>query len=428
MGGESMALKSMIGWMKGERGNVALLFALMLPMVIGGAALGVETTYWYLTRLQMQSAADAAAYAGAMEKRAGGSISAVQTVSKKAALDNGYSDATGTIAINTPPTSGSGGNRSVEVIINAKAERFFTAFFTKTDVTVKARAVAKYTPAGNACVLALSYTASRAAEFGGNGTTTFTACSVMSNSTASDALYTGGSTILNTECLISVGGISTGGTVNKTCDESILEAPPVADPFANYVWPTNTGGTYSQAFNSPNGLVSLSPGRYTRSQGVDLKSDNVKLSPGNYFFDGDLTIGAGANVSCTCNYAAGEGVTIFLGPNSKLTINGTATVNLRAPAQPNNAQNQLVTGMLFVADPTNTQSHTINGTASSSLTGDIYFKKATVNVLGNFSGDGGCMHIVADQVKWSGSSTVSANCSGYGMIEIPGIYTVRLIE
>jgi Flp pilus assembly protein TadG len=424
MGDKTMALKSMIGWLKGDRGNVALLFALMLPMVIGGAALGVETTYWYLTRLQMQSAADAAAIAGAMEKRSGGTIAGTTVVAKKAATDNGYSDAMGTIVVNTPPTSGTAGTRAVEVIINAKSERFFTAYFTKTDVVVKARAVAKYTPAGNACVLALSYTASRAAEFSGNGTTTLTACSVMSNSTASNALYTGGSTILNTECLISVGGISNGGTVNKTCSENVTSAPPVADPFANYVWPTNTGGTFTGRYNSM-GAVPMSPGKYTNNQGVDLKG-TVTMQPGNYFFDGDFNVGANAVVSCACG--TGEGVTIFLGPNSKLSIAGTATVNLQAPSQPNNAQNQLVTGMLFVADPTNTQTHKINGTANSSLTGDIYFKKAAVQVLGDFSGAGGCMHVVADTVLWSGNSTVSANCTGYGMIEIPGVYTVRLVE
>jgi hypothetical protein len=48
--------------------------------------------------------------------------------------------------------------------------------------------------------------------------------------------------------------------------------------------------------------------------------------------------------------------------------------------------------------------------------------------LGNFSGQGGCMHVVANTVNWTGNSTVSANCTGYGMIEIPGIYTVKLSE
>ena len=54
------------GWLSSARGNVALMFALMLPLVIGGAAFGVETTIWYLARLKLQDQADAAAYAGVL--------------------------------------------------------------------------------------------------------------------------------------------------------------------------------------------------------------------------------------------------------------------------------------------------------------------------------------------------------------------------
>lgn len=40
----------MFGWVskfrKDEKGNVMLMFALGLPVVIGAAGFGVETTYW----------------------------------------------------------------------------------------------------------------------------------------------------------------------------------------------------------------------------------------------------------------------------------------------------------------------------------------------------------------------------------------------
>jgi hypothetical protein len=124
----------------------------------------------------------------------------------------------------------------------------------------------------------------------------------------------------------------------------------------------------------------------------------------------------------------GDGVTFYLSPGVNLNFNGTATLTLTAPSNPTSPTGLLQTGMLFVGDPTNTDKQIINGSSSSRLTGDIYFKKAEVNFLGNFSGLNGCMHIVADTVQWSGNSTVQANCSGYGMIEIPGIFTVRLVE
>ena len=53
------------------KGNVAMIFALALPLVVGGAGFGVETTYWYYRSVELQAAADAAAHAGAIERRAG---------------------------------------------------------------------------------------------------------------------------------------------------------------------------------------------------------------------------------------------------------------------------------------------------------------------------------------------------------------------
>ncbi|MER8409511.1 hypothetical protein NKH16_33570, partial [Mesorhizobium sp. M1307] len=35
----------------GESGNVATIFALSLPIVVGGAGLGIETSYWYYSSL-----------------------------------------------------------------------------------------------------------------------------------------------------------------------------------------------------------------------------------------------------------------------------------------------------------------------------------------------------------------------------------------
>ena len=50
-----------------QGGNVAVLFAVVLPMFVGGVGLGVETSYWRYMQLEVQGAADAAAYAAAVE-------------------------------------------------------------------------------------------------------------------------------------------------------------------------------------------------------------------------------------------------------------------------------------------------------------------------------------------------------------------------
>ncbi|TIV09024.1 MAG: hypothetical protein E5W02_22190, partial [Mesorhizobium sp.] len=53
------------------------MFAFTLPIVVGGAGLGVETSYWYYSSLKLQAIADAAAYAGALEKIQGSDTAAI---------------------------------------------------------------------------------------------------------------------------------------------------------------------------------------------------------------------------------------------------------------------------------------------------------------------------------------------------------------
>ncbi|HET9159303.1 MAG TPA: pilus assembly protein TadG-related protein, partial [Caulobacteraceae bacterium] len=225
-----MNRKAIFRWAKSERGNIAILFALMLPLVVGGAAFGVETTYWYLTRLQMQTAADAAAMAGAMDARSGFTTT-INTTATKAATDNGWSSTGGTITVNYPPTTGSSGPNAVEVILTGTAQRFFTSVFTTTPVSVRTRAVAKYTTAGSACVLALDPSAASAAQFWGSSHLTLTGCDVMSNSISSSAIAVGGSGYLQADCLFATGGVSVDSGAHVTCSQNVTGAAPVADPY-----------------------------------------------------------------------------------------------------------------------------------------------------------------------------------------------------
>ena len=50
---------------KDRRGAVAILFALSMPMLIGGLGLGFEVSNWYMKQRNMQNAADASVSAAA---------------------------------------------------------------------------------------------------------------------------------------------------------------------------------------------------------------------------------------------------------------------------------------------------------------------------------------------------------------------------
>jgi len=285
-------------WISDRRGNVAMLFALMLPVVVGGAAFGVETTYWYYKRLALQGAADAAAYSGAYERRSGANNAQVESVATLSAVENGFDAVHGSVQVSYQNPANGG---AVVVVLSETAERFFTAYFTQTPVALSARAVATYNTAATACLLALHPTQSKAADFSGSSDLKLTDCSVMSNSSATDAVNVQGSGKLRTDCVIAVGGVSaTSGLTMTDCAAAITNAPPVADPFKDVPAPTPSGPCKSVP--NGNGNYTLDPGHYC---GAVTFKNGITLNPGTYVIDGDVTVNANANVS-------GTGVTLYV--------------------------------------------------------------------------------------------------------------------
>ena len=395
----------------GVGGNVATIFALALPVVVGGAGLGVETSYWYYSSLKLQATADAAAYAGALEKITGSDTAAITAAATQSATDNGLGN--GTITVHTPPTSGPNtANKAVEVILNQNLDRVFTSIFSASKVPEQARAVALITDASKACVLALNSSASQSALFSGSTSVKLSGCSVMSNSSASDAIKVQGSASLQADCLITVGGVSLNNPVTTVCKSPITQALPASDPFASL--PAPAASNPCQNANKS----TLSPGTYC--SGLSL-SGNVALSTGTYVLQGSLKINAGAVITCAAPCT--NGVTIFMAGSSTVSINGNATVTLSAPTS------GTYSGVLFYGDRNGTSAKSnFNGTATSSLTGAIYFPRQEVDYLGNFSGKNGCTQVVADTIQWSGSSTINQNCSSLGMKDIPAAQSVAVVE
>ncbi|WP_181174582.1 MULTISPECIES: pilus assembly protein TadG-related protein [unclassified Mesorhizobium] len=387
--------------------NVATIFALTLPIVVGAAGFGVETSYWYYNSLRLQATADAAAYAGALEQISGSDTPTIVAAATQSAATNGLG--AGTIVVNTPPASGPNtAKKAVEVIVGQKLNRMFTSIFTQTQVPEQARAVALITNASKACMLALDPTASQAALFSGNTSVKVTGCSVMANSIASDAIKLQGSAGLQADCLITAGGVSLSNPVTTVCAAPITQALPAADPFAGL--PAPAASNPCQNANKS----ALGPGTYCN--GLSL-SGSVTLQPGVYVIQGgDFKVNANANV-------AGDGVLIYLAGGSRVSMNGNATVNLSA------ATSGTYSGVLMYGDRTAIGGQsTFNGTATSLLTGALYFPKQQVNYLGNFSGQNGCTQVVADMIQWSGNSTINQDCTSLGMRDIPATQSVALVE
>lgn len=400
----------MTGFWHNKKGNVAMIAALASPVILGGAAFGADSTYWYFRDLELQAAADAAAYAAAIEMRAGKDDGIVRAAALRESRSNGFDSAEGTITVNTPPTSGAHqGPKAVEVLLAERQVRFFSGLFNQTQVMARARSVAIYESSSRACVLALSPSAERAASVSGSASLTLRGCTLMSNSVAADAVYLGGSATLSTPCVISVGGVSTTPRLTMSeCETPVTQAPPVADPFANLPEPEPSGPCRND--NTP----TLQPGRYCN--GMNLKGA-VHLSPGVYYVErGTFRVNANAVVT-------GTGVTIYLVDGVDTHFNGNATIDLRAPTS------GTYSGVLFFgARDSQGTSHNFNGTADSSLTGALYFPNDEVEYAGNFSGDNGCTQVVASTVSWIGNATVEVDCSAFGMATLPAAQLIKTVE
>jgi len=404
-----------------DKGNVAIVVALCLPLIIGGAAFGIEVGYWRYDQVRLQQAADAAAYAGAVVKRAGGatiSDQAVTDAATAAAVSNGFVSGSDTINVHLPSNTTPADANSVEAVISRTEPPIFSAYIhcfvtnwrnsscANSTTVVTARATASYSDADNACILALSPTASAAADFAGNSSITLDACTVMSNSLASNAVNVQGSASVSVPCMYATGGASLGGTVDlTTCGSVKTDQPPVADPYASLAMPTVTGSC-----SNPANSGTLDPGNYCK---MDLKN-TVTLNPGVYVINGgSLTVNANAAVT-------GSGVTIYLTNGATLKMNGNSDVQLSAPTS------GAYSGMLIISDRSNTNGVSINGDSNSSMTGVIYAPDAPISYIGNFGGTNGCTQIVGQTVSWSGSATFSANCSGAGMSPVQVGSVVRL--
>jgi hypothetical protein len=228
----------------------------------------------------------------------------------------------------------------------------------------------------------------------------------MADSNASTAVDVWGNGNITAACAAAVGGVTNhGGLVDTVCTAPETNQIAAPDPYSNVPEPSTTG-----ACASTNGS-NWSPGIYC--SGMDIHG-NVTLAPGTYVLEGNFKLNNNATIS-------GAGVTIFLAGNSTLNINGGATMNLSAPTS------GTYSGMLFFGDRAGTGAQTMNGTASSVITGVVYFPNESVSYLGNFSGANGCTQIVADTVSYSGNTQFGINCAAYGMKPVPAVQTVKLV-
>ncbi|MGH6931920.1 MAG: pilus assembly protein TadG-related protein [Dongiaceae bacterium] len=425
-------------YLRDRRGAVAIIYAAVLPGLVGLVGLGVETGYWYVSKRNLQTEADAAALGGAWSKLYGGSSGAILAAATNEAGRNGFVDTPATdISMNNPPVYGAyiADANAVEIILTEDHELLFASVVRDAVVTVAARAVAKIIPADDACVLALNTTAPDALNITGNTDFNMPTCVLASNSTNCPS----GANIDGSATVIAYSVYSAGCYENTSSDPVTLTEPaqtnmaPIIDPYANATVPP------APAPCTPwGGAATKQSGRkYCNNLNIPPPS-TVNFEPGIYWLeDANLTV-HGTLVCPTC-VEGGDGVLIIFmndsgGDTGSITINGSANVVLNgiSPAQAAAAGQPALSGLLLFQDPdaagdSSDQAH-INGGSGTSLTGAIYFPQNEINFEGNTAGQSTCTLIIGKTVDITGNSNMDVtDCGAYG-VGVPRSQDVSLVE
>ncbi len=135
-----MSKQSVIDRVRGvrnSRGQVMVLFALLLPVLVGMMGIGIDTANLFQARREIQSAADLAALAGASQLP--DNMGAASSVASDIAAQNGYSGSE--VAITAPYD---GDDNKIEVAITQDVGLFFMPVLGLSSATVSARSVASH--------------------------------------------------------------------------------------------------------------------------------------------------------------------------------------------------------------------------------------------------------------------------------------------
>ncbi|HEY9163607.1 MAG TPA: TadE/TadG family type IV pilus assembly protein [Magnetovibrio sp.] len=410
---------------RSETGSIALMFALMLPVLFGIIGLGMEVGVWFKERRQLQTIADAAAVSAAIENAYGASSAEILAAATQEATLNGFDATTDTITYIGTPTSGAyiGDTAYIEVKINRQLETILSQVFYSLSPSTIARAVASTTGDQEACVLALSTTAMNSVYVNGAGSTvSMEGCSLVANSNDSTKAINVQNGTLESECLSAVGGISGEANITTNCSAPVSGGAAVTDPFAAVDVPTYTGcdqDPHGAGAYTPADGETLTEGVYCG--GLSFSSDNtVHMAPGTYVINkGDFTVNGGAIIT-------GDNVTIILTSSTgtgygTITFNGNANVDLSAPttADTTGAIQGDYIGMLFYQDRNGGSSSSLDakltGGSSTELAGAVYLPNNSITFNGgNATDSNGCLMIVAQTVSFNGSADIDNKCDMFG--------------
>jgi len=432
-----------------ERGQALILLAISLVVLLGFTALAIDGSLLYSDRRQLQTAADAAALAGAgaagnylAEENirsgdwvCGGSVAPAMTAAVNQAII--VADTNGSIiTLGTGENSvytecvGSSNDYSpkyidVYVSITEETRTSMAHFVYQGEAKNTVRAVARVYASssvgmGNSLIsLNESCQSSGGVRFSGGGTWD------------TKVILTGGGAYSHS-CVWFDGGVyvdagddgsilytnytdydptKTNVYVNPPPEQVTNVMPPIVIPPPNC-----TNDPYEPVANNP---TSLSPGNY---QGITVTNSDLVLEPGLYCLTGDFSISGGS--------VTGEGVTIYLISGGYKVTGGLITLTAPEPGcelTPDTGDGcpPAVGGLLIYHNPVGAGSSIqIEGDGGSVYSGTVYAPKSDVSI-GGTSGTSSdeeieaSVQIIGYNIKIHGNATVDIPYNEEGLYHTP---------
>lgn len=408
-----------------EAGQVLLLTALAMIVLIGFLALATDVGYGRYVKRNMQKAADAGAIGGATELIY--NVGNIDFGAKRDTSLNGFThNQEGVIVtVNHPPLSGRfiGLPEYVEVIIAQDQPTFFAKIFNITSYKVSARAVAygglKPNTQADGCIFTLDPDGSPSFHVGGNNTSLVVNCGIVVNSNSDNcALLIAGNSTVNATGISVVGNSCVEGS-NTDVTPAPEEGTAASDPLSYLVPPPPPTSCDHTNLNLHDNAT-LQPGVYCGGIRTTSTGLTVTFQPGLYtLWNGGLDIHAAGGDGSTLvgtdvtfyntgdtNYGA-----ITINANAGTTLRATdhlATIGVGSPAS--------VPGVLFWQDPNNPKDATFNGNSDTTMEGAIYLPGADAKFDGGNSTETGYALVVAQNVTFTGSATfhITNESSGTG--------------
>ncbi len=424
----------------GRRGVIAVIMAISLTLLIGVVALTADGGWMLAERRYAQATADTAALAAATDvfeswashqdgPDEGHDPDGTARAAAQAILDAaGFTAANSTTTINISPNNYQGGEKAgqplpagyVEVIVQSRRARAFSAIFGGGNLSVSARSVSRGGWLFAPPIWVGDQSADGALFFpnsaGGN---------ITIGSAVGPLNPQGGRVIVNSSSALAALNDGAGGTISAAdfffggghqgaFTGNVRDGQrPVPDPLRSLPVPPLPARSFSRV-QFTTGSQTLDPGVYVGgiSVGTPLSLANLTLNPGVYYMQGDAS--GGGLLFQGRGTLTGRGVLIYnapADPSHAITIKGRGTAILSPPTI------GLYKGLTIFQDRASDNVVTLDhgtqvGTNYFDITGAVYAVKALVKVTRK-PGD-----------RSTGSQFISnlLEISGSGDMAVPGNY------